>query len=81
MFVSYRVNSPITVVMQEQGHCWLRELPTGSMLLCTSSQPDRNHMVDGTYKGISVLIFARDLEDDSERIEVDQIVGIQFSKV
>jgi hypothetical protein len=66
---SYRVNNPITVEVREQGHYRLRELPIGSMLLCANLQPDPNHMICGTCNGISVYVFARDLENQAERID------------
>ena len=70
MSVTYRINSPVTVVTREQGRYRLAELPSGSTLLCASSEPDRDQMIDGTCEGASVLIFARDLEYDAERVDV-----------
>ena len=68
---AYRINTPVTVEMQKQGRYRLTELPSGSMLLCANSEPDRNRMIDGTYNGVSVLLFARDLEYDAEKMDVD----------
>jgi hypothetical protein len=41
------------------------------MLLCSSSQPDRNHMLGATWNGRSLFVFARDLENQAERIDFD----------
>ena len=67
---SYRLNSPVTVEIEDRGRYRLKELPSGSKLVCCDFQPDRNRMIGATCEGMSVLIFLRDLEYDAERIEM-----------
>ncbi len=55
--------SPITGVVNRSGHPRLEELPTGSLFFAVQMKPDGSRMIDGTWKGASVMLFLRDLEE------------------
>ena len=66
---AYLFVTPIVVVLREGERQRLVERPVGSIFVTTAS-PDRNGMIDGTCDGTSALLFARDLEERAERLEM-----------
>jgi hypothetical protein len=64
----FRLNHPITVVVQELGHGHLKQIPAGSVFYAANSKPDANGMINGTYNGEVVMMFERDLADRAEPI-------------
>lgn len=64
---AYRLNNPVTVVLQQADHLRLIELCVGSVV-ASGSKPDANGLIDGTCGENVVLMFARDLESRAERI-------------
>ena len=67
---AYRFMAPITVVLRDPERQRLVELPGGSIFVTTASAPDCNGMIDGTCNGTSALLFARDLDERAERVEM-----------
>jgi hypothetical protein len=65
---AYRLKNPVTVVLRRADHYRLIQLRSGSVFLTTGSRPDANGMIDGTCGDDVVLMFARDLEQRTERI-------------
>jgi hypothetical protein len=65
---TYRLSFPITVVAQDAKRFRLRQLPAGSVLICTSSQTDAGGMIRASCNGSAVIVFERDLEECAEPI-------------
>jgi len=68
MPTSYRVTSSLTVVICQGTRERLQTLDPGSIVIPTSA-PDAAKMIEATCNGERVRIFARDLDERSERIE------------
>ena len=66
----YRLTSSLLAVVREGNRQRLERLQAGSILIPASSQLDGVGMIDGTCAGTPVRVFARDLEERAERIQI-----------
>ena len=69
MPASYRITSSLTAVIFQGTRERLQTLNPGSIVIPTSVT-DAAGMIEATCDGIRVRLFARDLEERSERIKV-----------
>jgi len=64
----YRLQEPVTVLVElTQGHR-LQQLPAGSVFYASTMKPDCNGLIEGICDGNSVRMFSRDLEDCAHSI-------------
>ena len=57
----YRLKTPLIAVIKHGTSYRLSQLTGGSLFLPSDSKPDSDGMIEGTYEGNIVLVFARDL--------------------
>jgi hypothetical protein len=77
---AFRLNMPVTVVVQQPNRHKLLQLPIGAIFYAGNSRPDQNGMVEGTCKGDAVLIFSRDLQDCAVPIVGERSRPIPFAR-
>ena len=65
---AYRLDWPVTVVVEQTHHHRLMQLPAGAVFYAVAGTPDRNRMIRGICNGDVVLMFARDLENCAQRV-------------
>jgi hypothetical protein len=65
----YRIKSAIRVVVSEESGHRLTELPAGAVLFA-NSEPDSNGMIEGKCDEVSLLLFAHDLEERAEPMNI-----------
>jgi hypothetical protein len=71
----YRIEHPITVLMLQETREIFRRLNRGTILVPTAG-PNSAGMIEAKYKDGFVLVFRRDLDEASQRIEVDAGSGL-----
>jgi hypothetical protein len=67
---AYRLKHAIVVVARNENDYRLTELPTGSVFLPTTPNPDANGMIEGTCDGGTMLVFVADLEARAELLNI-----------
>jgi hypothetical protein len=63
------------LLLREGGRYRLAQIPEGSIVYSRDPKPDSNGMVEGTYKGASVLMFSIDLEERTELLPMRSAVS------
>ena len=69
--VTYRLIRSIIVVVYDDLHETLQTLNRGSVIVISSADQDYSGMIEATFEGRRVRLFARDLEERGERIEAE----------
>jgi len=66
----YRINSPTIALFLEEGHHIARTVPVGSIITVDSGPADipGDRLVDVTWNGRKVQMFAQDLRTRGEKI-------------
>ena len=70
---AYRTTQSLTAVIYEGSRERLQTIHPGSLLISTSSIDDPAKMIEATCEGKRVRVFARDLDERSERIEIEAV--------
>lgn len=75
----YRLQGPVTVLVEHPNGHRLQQLPAGSVVHISNGKPDRNGLIQGTCNGNSVQMFSRDLEDCAHSIGAAHAQGDDHS--
>jgi len=59
----YRLQEPVTVLVEQTRGLKLQQLPAGSVLYANTAEPDHNSLIEVFCNGKPVQMFYRDLQD------------------
>jgi hypothetical protein len=76
----FRLEEPITVLVERDNGHRLQQLAAGSIFHAVTLKPDRNGLISGTCNGNSVQMFSRDLEDRAHSINAWQACDASGSR-
>ena len=67
---AYRLKGPLPAVIVDESGYRITQLSRGSLFLPTGVKPDPDGMVQATYQGKHILVFASDLHDKAEPLPI-----------
>jgi hypothetical protein len=65
----YRITNPTMALIQENGHDVAHTIPTGTIITFDSTAFDGEKLVNVTWDGKAVMMFAEDLRVRSELVQ------------
>ena len=68
MPVNYRITNPTLALVEENGHHVAHTVPTGALITVNGDAFDGEKLVNVTWDGKTVMMFAQDLRVRAERI-------------